>query len=176
MDRQCSFTLTNVGTNYSGSWRIVVTNAANFSPGVATSFAVLTVLADTDGDGMPDTWENTYTFNPASAADAPEDADSDGMSNVEEYRAGTNPRDSLSYLRIESIESELATTGSMRVSFVAVSNRTYTVEHRDSLLPGAWNRLADVTVAPTNRMMTLIDSPPPSINKRYYRLATPRVP
>ena len=94
---------------------------------------------------------------------------------MQEYRAGTNPRDSLSYLKIESIESELATSGSMRVSFIAVSNRTYTIEYRDSLLPGAWSRLTDVSSAVSNRTVQVVDNPPPTISKRYYRLATPRV-
>ena len=175
-ERAASFTLSSVTTNDAASYRFVVTNAALVTPGVPSGFANLTVLADTDGDGMPDSWETAYAFNPGNPADAPEDADGDGMSNVEEYRAGTDPRDTSSFLRIESIESELATTGSMRLSFIAVSNRTYTVEYRDTLLPGAWSRLTDVTTAPTNRMMQVTDSPPVAINKRYYRLATPRVP
>ena len=172
-ERQCTFTIPNVTTNHAGSWRIVVTNAASVTPGVPSTFAILTVLADTDGDGMPDTWETTYSLNPASPADAGGDADGDHMTNVEEYRAGTNPQDALSFLRIEAIESELATTGSMRVSFLAVSNRTYTVEHRDSLLPGSWTRMPQVSPATTNRMVEMIDSPPATISKRYYRLAIP---
>ena len=124
---------------------------------------------------MPDAWETTYSLSPTNAADAALDADGDGLSNLQEYRAGTNPRDSLSYLKIESIESELATSGSMRVTFIAVSNRTYTIQYRDSLLPAPWNRLIDVVGATTNRSVQVIDSPPATISKRYYRLATPRL-
>lgn len=47
---------------------------------------------DQDGDGMPDQWEDTYSLNKTSAADAATDADSDGLSNLAEYLAGTNPR------------------------------------------------------------------------------------
>lgn len=174
-DRTGTFTLTSVRTNDAGSYRVIVTNAASPNPGIASAFATLSVLADSDRDGMPDNWETTYMLNPTNAFDASLDADEDRMTNLDEYRAGTNPRDNMSYLRIESIESELATTGSMRVSFIAVSNRTYTVEHRDSLIPGPWNRLGDVSAATTNRLMELIDSPPAAITKRFYRLATPRV-
>jgi uncharacterized protein (DUF1800 family) len=49
---------------------------------------------DGDSDGMPDAWETTHTFNPGSASDATQDADSDGLSNLREYLSGTNPRDS----------------------------------------------------------------------------------
>jgi uncharacterized protein (DUF1800 family) len=48
--------------------------------------------ADEDSDGMPDAWETTWQFNPASAADAALDWDSDGLSNLNELLAGTNPK------------------------------------------------------------------------------------
>ena len=48
---------------------------------------------DSDNDGMPDAWETTNTLNPTSAADAATDTDSDGLSNLKEFLAGTNPRD-----------------------------------------------------------------------------------
>jgi uncharacterized protein (DUF1800 family) len=48
---------------------------------------------DADSDGMPNSWETTHLFNPNNAADAPTDTDADGLSNVRECHAGTNPRD-----------------------------------------------------------------------------------
>ncbi len=48
---------------------------------------------DTDKDGMPDVWENMYGFNPKDIADAAQDADNDGFSNLEEFRAGSDPKD-----------------------------------------------------------------------------------
>jgi hypothetical protein len=45
--------------------------------------------ADTDADGLPDSWEQTY-FNALSAT-AAADADSDGETNLEEYQRGTHP-------------------------------------------------------------------------------------
>ena len=47
--------------------------------------------ADTDGDGMPDEWELRYGLAPDSAADAWMDQDNDGLSNRDEYLAGTDP-------------------------------------------------------------------------------------
>jgi len=48
---------------------------------------------DIDGDQMPNDWEFTYSFNRYSASDASADADSDGLTNLQEYQNGTHPRD-----------------------------------------------------------------------------------
>lgn len=48
---------------------------------------------DDDNDGMPDSFELQYSLNPLDASDADTDADGDGYSNLEEYKAGTDPRD-----------------------------------------------------------------------------------
>lgn len=46
---------------------------------------------DTDMDGMPDLWEMQYGLNYDNSLDANEDTDQDGLTNLEEYLAGTNP-------------------------------------------------------------------------------------
>lgn len=48
---------------------------------------------DTDGDGMPDGWEVANNLDPNNGADATGDPDQDGLTNVEEYRNGNDPRD-----------------------------------------------------------------------------------
>jgi len=50
---------------------------------------------DSDFDGMPDEWEIRYDLG-INIDDAAQDADSDGFSNLEEFNAGTNPRDETS--------------------------------------------------------------------------------
>ncbi|MDD5556568.1 MAG: right-handed parallel beta-helix repeat-containing protein [bacterium] len=45
---------------------------------------------DTDGDGMPDGWEVYYGLDPL-RDDANEDANGDGVTNLEHYLAGTEP-------------------------------------------------------------------------------------
>jgi pectate lyase len=45
----------------------------------------LPALADSDHDGMPDTWETTRGLNPGDPADRNGDRDGDGYTNLEEY-------------------------------------------------------------------------------------------
>ena len=47
---------------------------------------------DTDEDQMLDGWEVEYQLSPLSLADAHEDADGDGLSNLQEFEADSNPR------------------------------------------------------------------------------------
>lgn len=47
---------------------------------------------DDDNDGMPDSFELLYGFNPLSVADAAQNADSDCLTNVQEYQHNTHPR------------------------------------------------------------------------------------
>ncbi|ATC66185.1 polysaccharide lyase [Nibricoccus aquaticus] len=46
---------------------------------------------DTDGDGLPDSWEKKYDLDPKNAADAVLDLNGDGYTNIEEFINGTNP-------------------------------------------------------------------------------------
>jgi hypothetical protein len=48
---------------------------------------------DSDGDGMPDEWESQYGLDPNNPDDANQDLDGDGISNLKEYMAGTNPKE-----------------------------------------------------------------------------------
>jgi methylaspartate ammonia-lyase len=47
---------------------------------------------DTDGDGLPDGWEVANGLDPL-VDDAGADADSDGLTNLQEYQMGTDPQD-----------------------------------------------------------------------------------
>lgn len=48
---------------------------------------------DSDLDGIPDIWEKEWGLNASDPSDALRDDDGDGFSNVEEFTAGTNPKD-----------------------------------------------------------------------------------
>ncbi len=46
---------------------------------------------DTDSDGMPDAWEDSYGLNPGDGSDNAADNDRDGYTNIEEFLNATNP-------------------------------------------------------------------------------------
>ncbi|MCX6354868.1 MAG: hypothetical protein NTZ78_08195 [Candidatus Aureabacteria bacterium] len=60
---------------------------------------ILNPLADSDGDGMADLWEERWGFDPHDPSDSSGDADGDGISNLHEFLAGSNPRHSASDTR-----------------------------------------------------------------------------
>ena len=67
---------------------------------------------DDDNDGMPDDYETDNGFDPLDASDAQTDADSDGVSNVDEYLAGTNPnQDDYPPVLIVPDDIEVVSTG-----------------------------------------------------------------
>ncbi len=60
-------------------------------PKTDTEGIVVVVTYDFDGDGMPDFWEQAHGLDDSSDADASSDQDGDGLSNLDEFLAGTNP-------------------------------------------------------------------------------------
>ena len=57
---------------------------------------------DSDSDGMPDGWELEHQLDPLDATDGPLDADGDGISNLNEYRKGTDPNNVASVPTVSS--------------------------------------------------------------------------
>lgn len=105
---------------------------------------------DTDNDGMPDSWETLYTFLLNNPADADLDADGDGQSNVEEYRAGTHPRDPTSVFRILSIDVE-PDRSRLDFTWSSVPGRNYTIWHSTNL--SNWTQIDSATAGTNQSVM-----------------------
>ena len=86
---------------------------------------ILSGVVDSDGDGLADAWERDNRFDPADASGmngSAGDPDFDGFSNLEEFVAGTNPRDSNSLLRIMRLSN-----GGRQITWQSVPGRLYRV-------------------------------------------------
>ncbi len=134
--------------------------AAAASPGGSST-------ADADDDGMPDLWELANSFDPSDPSDAAQDFDGDGLSNQQEYQAGTEPRNPASVMGLE-----ITSTGPALLEFDAKDSKSYTVEYSTTLLPGSWQKLLDVPAGAERRIQ--VSDPAPG--GRFYRLRTPQTP
>lgn len=122
---------------------------------------------DSDGDGLPDDWEQA-NGTLVNTPDASEDYDGDGFTNYQEYLAGTHPNDTQSRLRVESV---VLAGGGMDFQFTAASNRSFTVQFKDSLNALSWSLLTNIVPAPQTRVIQITVLPTNSA--RFFRLAVP---
>jgi hypothetical protein len=175
------YTIPSAQLSDAGSYTVIVINPAYDSPGVINNIpslgilpAALTVLADSDGDSMPDEWETLHGFDPNDPSDALLDSDGDGMTNAEEWIAGTDPNDPESYLKVETLS--LLNPETTVIEFNAASNRTYSVQFTASLTTGEWMRVTNIAQAASNRLITITNNAGPVSGQRYYRLVAPAQP
>ena len=129
---------------------------------------------DTDGDHMDDDWEMAY-FSTLSRNGAG-DFDSDGASDLAEFRAGTDPSNDASILRVLTISpvhrspSELIQA---TLIWSAIPGRTYRVQFKDNVAGAMWVDVpGDVVAATTSASKTHTASYYTGYftNHRFYRV------
>ena len=164
-----SLTLTNIQSSNEGAYYAVVTN---FSGSVTTLVATLTViLRDSDHNGLPDDWELAYFGH--IGVDPNADPDGDGMSNLNEYIAGTDPTNALSVLKVQLLDGG---AGGARVRFLAMPKIGYTLQYRTNLTLGQWGNLTNVAARPASNTVEIFDPGAGAAGRRFYRIATPQQP
>ncbi len=84
---------------------------------------------DTDANGLPDDWEE-FHFG-SLHVNAAEDADHDGQSNMDEFRAGNNPTNAASVQKILSIHQN--EEGVRVLRFRYVPSHRYAIEYSEDL-------------------------------------------
>ena len=124
-----------------------------------------TADGDRDADGMDDAWELAHKLNPANAADALADADNDGVTNLGEFRSGTDPNDADSRFLIKSIE---VTEGRVTISVHVSPGHRYRVEFSEEVNSG-WTKLAEFTTDDGQRLAKA-ESNAPLTQARFYRI------
>jgi len=122
------------------------------------------ISPDTTGIGIADDWQFAHFGH--IGIDPNADPDHDGMSNYEEFWAGTDPNDSNSVLAID--RSTLIFNGYVQIRWQTVSGKTYAVQYSTDLV--SWSDLRDpvqgdgsiATVNDTSRIQ--------QEGQKYYRI------
>lgn len=134
----------------------------------------LTLGVDSDGDGLPDEWEQQMIDSDASGrlvslADvtAGGDLDSDGITNLQEFLLGTYPLDAADGLRLDIVG---VSGGMAHMKFVSVSGRTYKVRASTDLI--TWNPTTFAMDAPTAEQMTQLRADDTTILDIYTPVGT----
>lgn len=146
--------LTNgfVGTVYLRARSADMLDTGEWSPVIPFSMAV---RADSDLDGLADTWEMQYARDPLDSNGvhgASADVDGDGASNLDEYIADTNPTNSASILRLTAVLLEF---DGMRVYWQGGNLATQYLEFAQSPGDTNWIRIftnTPYTASITNRL------------------------
>ena len=116
---------------------------------------------------VQENWRLTYfgtTANSGNAADGA-DPDGDGLTNAQEFAAGTAPNDQASVLRASIAINE----NDLVVSFPSVAGKTYRVERSDTLASDSWTTQSD-NIPGTGGVLQVTDIGAASQAKRFYRI------
>ncbi len=122
-------------------------------------------MVDTDGNGLPDWWELEY-FGHLTGTDPNADPDHDGMNNLAEWIAGTNPTNAASCLRASVVSA--TNSNDVVVNWSSVAGKNYWLERSTNLLTG-FSAISTniIATAPTN---TATDTAILPGNARFYRV------
>jgi hypothetical protein len=122
-----------------------------------------------DNDGIPDWWRLAYFNHPTGQAGdssrGSDDADADGVSNLNEFLAGTDPLNPASVFKITQVT---VVSNNVQVSASTVANRTYQLQRSESVNLPSWVNAGPPTNG-TGGEVVLIDSGATN-DVRYYRV------
>ena len=93
--------------------------------------APVRAMVDANTNGLSDVWENLHSpgvLNPAA------DPDGDGMSNLQESVAGTDPFNAASVFRVRSVVQSSA----LLLRWPSVAGQRYQIETAGAFVSGAW--------------------------------------
>ena len=113
---------------------------------------------DSDGDGMPNTWEMLY-FGGNTNGNPVVDSDGDGFSNLKEYIADTHPLDPLSYFHATQKAVQKEGGGvDLIIGWDAAEGREYSVREESNLLMGDFSNVLQSGINyPVNAYTTAVD-------------------
>jgi type VI secretion system secreted protein Hcp len=122
---------TTVGEDLTLRWKSLVFTYRVFPPG-GTPYPVSAIVSpDTDGDGLPDAYEESVGLDPA-VSNSRLDSDGDGLGDTDEYRLGTHPKNPTSFFNVVATPADPA-TGGLRLTWPSVSGEDYSILYSPDL-------------------------------------------
>lgn len=116
---------------------------------------------DRDGNGIPDFWEEQY-FG-FYGVDPNDDPDLDGLTNIQEYKAGTDPLDPNSRFMIH-----IVSTAGLRIEWESTYGTFYHLQRSSHLLTGFTNVATQIAATPPKN--TWQDTNAVGAGPYFYRL------
>ena len=136
-------------------------NFSNLGQPAQSTRVDLTLGEDLDGDGLPDAWERSliamlglsglHEINPN------DDADADGLTNLQEYLAGTYAFDPADGFRLNIVGLE---SGQPLLEFLAIRGRTYVLyssEDMNTWQPMEFRLAEEGPTAPARKSYPAVD-------------------
>lgn len=137
--------------------------------GTPTSATTLSVLADSDANGLPDEWEMLH-FNQLGVSPT-EDADGDGLSNHFEYVSGHSPVNGNDHFIQQLARLE---NGHLSLTWSSIPGRSYVIEQSGDL--GTWTPFATIPAAASPATTTTMDLVPATTGSQFYRIRLTAAP
>ena len=145
-----------------------ISHYLTFRPSAFRVFQVVPSRSSVN-DTIPDAWRALYfggdgtTTNSQSCATC--DADNDGVNNLQEFLAGTNPTNATSALKLVAMNPNPSNTVA---NFLSATGAVYQVQSRDDLSTGVWSITMDQISGNGTNIFILNPNAPSS--KRFFRL------
>jgi len=124
----------NVGTN-----TITVSGSNNLSVVTSAVVTIVRAVSDTDGDGIPDQWEQD-NFGSITNVNQSSDWDVDGFIDLHEYLAGTDPDDTNSFLRV--VKNVATPSSGIVIQWPGVSGKSYALSKTTNILAYIYSTVA----------------------------------